>query len=142
MSSKNASIHFFNDLNETEALADVYSEVYKLSLDYPNMSIIFVNLKENYYDTLTLHDLSVKVNYWTYSEYGDYSLDELEDQISLLYNDFYKPGAEWEPLVLIIHDATNMSDCGDFELLLEYLEDKVTLLEVLKLYIYCTVKNI
>lgn len=141
MSSKNASIHFFNDCNETEALADVYYEVYKLSLDNPDMSIIFANLKDSCYDTITIDDLSKKVNYWSYSEYSEYSLDELEDQISLLYNDFYKPGNDWEPLVLIIHDATNMRDCSDFETLLEYLENKVTLLEVLKLYVLCTVKN-
>ena len=136
----NGSLSYFDSDNETDVLVNLYNKVYQLSQSNKNMTIIFINLTGNY-DTITINDLTKKIYSNSYSEYSDYSLSELEDQISLVYNDFYKPGIPWEPIVIIIHDAVKMIDCYDEYTLIDYLNDKLTLLKVLKTYIFCTIRN-
>lgn len=136
----NASINFFNTENEVDALVDIYDRVYKLSLKFEDLSIIFINLNGNP-DTPTIHDLNKTVYYNNYSEYNDYTLDELEDQICLIYREFYKQGKDYNTLVFIIHDSTEMNDCSDMETLKEYLEERLNLLDVLRMYVFCTVRD-
>lgn len=136
----NASITYFDNENEADTLVYMYDKAYKLSLDNENITLIFINLTGDL-DTLTIDDLSIKINYNSYSEYIDYSLIELEDQISLLYNEFYRKGIYYDPVVIIIHDANKMPDCADEYELLDYLNDKLALLKVLNLYIFCTVRH-
>lgn len=141
MRKKNDNIYNFNEDNEIDILADIYGEVYRLSMKNDNLSIIFANLSDNKYDILTIDDMSVKIKYWTYSEYEDYSLDSLDDQISLLYNDFYTKGEEWDPLIIIIHDSLNMSNCNSINDLTDCINNKLTILDVLKIYVYFTVRD-
>ena len=136
----NASISYFDCDSEVDALVHVYNKAYNISLDNENLTFIFINLTGDL-DTVTIHDLSNPVKYNTYSEYSDYSLMELEEQIYLLYNEFYKHGIYYDPVIIIIHDATKMPDCADEYELLEYLNDKLALLKVLRTYIFCTVKH-
>lgn len=136
----NASINFFNSENEVDALVDIYDRVYKLSLKFEDLSIVFINLNGNP-DTPTIHDLNKTIYYNNYSEYNDYTLDELEDQICLIYREFYKQGKDYNTVVFIIHDSTEMSDCIDIESLKEYLEERLNLLDVLRMYVFCTVRD-
>lgn len=136
----NAAISYFDSENETEVLLNVYNKLYKLSLEYNDLAIIFVNLTEDLY-TLSIDNLNKKIPYNSYSEYREYSLLELEDQISLLYNEFYLKHITFEPVVIIIHDCTKMSDCADEYEIYEYLNDKLGLLNVLRTYVFCTVRN-
>lgn len=136
----NASVSYFTTDSEADVLVYMYSKLYKLSLDYDNLTVLFINLTGNM-DTITIYDLNHNINYSSYSEYSDYSLNELEDQIYMVYNEFYKKNELYEPIVIMIHDATKMPDCVDEYELLEYLNDKLSLLKVLRMYIFCTVKH-
>ena len=136
----NASISYFTDEDEIDALLHMYDKLYRLSLDNENIMIIFVDLTEKL-DTITIFDLANKIKYQSYSEYTDYSLLELEDQIDLLYKEFYRNNIYYDPVVIMIHDATKMPDCADEYELLDYLNDKLTLLKVLRTYIFCTVRH-
>ena len=126
--------------DEIDALLHMYDKLYRLSLDNENIMIIFVDLTEKL-DTITIFDLANKIKYQSYSEYTDYSLLELEDQIDLLYKEFYRNNIYYDPVVIMIHDATKMPDCADEYELLDYLNDKLTLLKVLRTYIFCTVRH-
>lgn len=136
----NASISYFTNEDEIDALLHMYDKLYRLSLDNENIMIIFVDLTEKL-DTITIFDLANKIKYQSYSEYTDYSLLELEDQIDLLYKEFYRNNIYYDPVVIMIHDATKMPDCADEYELLDYLNDKLTLLKVLRTYIFCTVRH-
>lgn len=136
----NASISYFTDEDEIDALLHMYDKLYRLSLDNENIMIIFIDLTEKL-DTITIFDLANKIKYQSYSEYTDYSLLELEDQIDLLYKEFYRNNIYYDPVVIMIHDATKMPDCADEYELLDYLNDKLTLLKVLRTYIFCTVRH-
>lgn len=136
----NASVSYFDSENETDVLLNVYNKLYNLSLDYNDLSIIFVNLTGDL-DTITLDDLNKKIPYNSYSEYREFSLLELEEQISLLYNEFYIKHITFEPVVIIIHDCTEMPDCADDYEIYEYLNDKLGLLNILRTYVFCTVRN-
>ena len=136
----NASISYFTNEDEIDVLLHMYDKLYRLSLDNENIMIIFVDLTEKL-DTITIFDLANKIKYQSYSEYTDYSLLELEDQIDLLYKEFYRNNIYYDPVVIMIHDATKMPDCADEYELLDYLNDKLTLLKVLRTYIFCTVRH-
>lgn len=136
----NASINFFDNMNESEVLLNIYNQLYMLSLKYEDLSIIFINLNDNS-DTPTIYDLNKEIYYNSYLEYADYTLDELEEQVCLIYREFYKPGKSYSPLVIIIHDSIEMSDCYDIETLKGYLEERLNLLDVLRIYVFCTVRN-
>lgn len=136
----NASVSYFDSENETEVLVNIYSKLYDLSIDYSDMTIIFINLTGDM-DTITIYDLNRSINYYSYSEYSDYTLFELEDQINMLYTEFYLQHIEFEPVVLIIHDATKMVDCTDEYELVEYLNDKLTLLKAMRTFVFCTIRN-
>ena len=136
----NASISYFTNEDEIDALLHMYDKLYRLSLDNENIMIIFIDLTEKL-DTITIFDLANKIKYQSYSEYTDYSLLELEDQIDLLYKEFYRNNIYYDPVVIMIHDATKMPDCADEYELLDYLNDKLTLLKVLRTYIFCTVRH-
>ena len=66
---------------------------------------------------------------------------ELENQIDMLYREYYINSIEFEPVVIIIHDATQMPDCADEYELVEYLNDKLTILRVMRTFVFCTVRN-
>lgn len=136
----NASVSYFDLDNEVDVLLNVYNKLYNLSLQYNDLSIIFVDLTDKL-NTLTIDDLNKKIPYNSYSEYREFSLLELEDQISLLYNEFYLKHITFEPIVIIIHDCTKMPDCADEYEMYEYLNDKLGLLNMLRTYIFCTVRN-
>lgn len=136
----NASISYFASEDEIDALLHMYDKLYRLSLDNENIMIIFIDLTEKL-DTITIFDLANKIKYQSYSEYTDYSLLELEDQIDLLYKEFYRKNIYYDPIVIMIHDATKMPDCADEYELLDYLNDKLSLLKVLRTYIFCTVRH-
>ena len=136
----NASISYFASEDEIDALLHMYDKLYRLSLDNENIMIIFIDLTEKL-DTITIFDLANKIKYQSYSEYIDYSLLELEDQIDLLYKEFYRNNIYYDPIVIMIHDATKMPDCADEYELLDYLNDKLSLLKVLRTYIFCTVRH-
>ena len=72
----NASISYFTNEDEIDALLHMYDKLYRLSLDNENIMIIFVDLTEKL-DTITIFDLANKIKYQSYSEYTDYSLLEL-----------------------------------------------------------------
>ena len=136
----NASISYFTTDSEVDVLVYMYTKLYELSLDFDNLTVLFIDLTGNM-DTITIYDLNHNINYGSYSEYSDYSLNELEDQIYMVYSEFYKKNEPYDPIVIMIHDATKMPDCADEYELLEYLNDKLSLLKVLRTYIFCTVKH-
>ena len=136
----NASISYFTSEDEIDALLHMYDKLYRLSLDNENIMVIFIDLTEKL-DTITIFDLANKIKYQSYSEYTDYSLLELEDQIDLLYKEFYRNNIYYDPIVIMIHDANKMPDCADEYELLDYLNDKLSLLKVLRTYIFCTVRH-
>lgn len=136
----NASVSYFDSENETDVLVNIYSKLYDISIDYNNLTILFVNLTGNM-DTISIYDLNKSIHYFSYSEYSDYSLLELENQIDMLYREYYSQNIEFEPVVIIIHDANNMPDCADEYELVEYLNDKLTILKAMRTFVFCTIRN-
>lgn len=136
----NASVSYFDSENETDVLVNIYSKLYDISIDYNDMTILFINLTGNM-DTVTIYDLNKIIHYFSYSEYNDYSMLELENQISMLYEEYYSKNIEFEPVIIIIHDATNMSDCADEYELVDYLNDKLTILKAMRTFVFCTIRN-
>lgn len=136
----NASVSYFDSENENDVLVNIYRKLYDISIDYNNITILFVNLTGDM-DTVTIYDLNKSIHYFSYSEYNDYSLVELENQIDMLYREYYINSIEFEPVVIIIHDATQMPDCADEYELVEYLNDKLTILRVMRTFVFCTVRN-
>lgn len=136
----NASVSYFDSENETDVLVNIYRKLYDISIDYNNLTILFVNLTGDM-DTVTIYDLNKAIHYFSYSEYSDYSLLELENQIDMLYRDYYIKQIEFEPVVIIIHDATQMIDCADEYELVEYLNDKLSILKVMRVFVFCTIRN-
>ena len=122
----NASVSYFDSENENDVLVNIYRRLYDISIDYNN---------------ITIYDLNKAIHYFSYSEYNDYSLLELENQIDMLYREYYINSIEFEPVVIIIHDATQMPDCADEYELVEYLNDKLTILRVMRTFVFCTVRN-
>lgn len=135
----NASVSYFCRDDEVEVLVEMFNKAYRIGLDAEEgIVLIYINLSGDY--KITIDDLSYPINFSTYSEYNDYTLEELEEQLSLIYNEFYTQGIYYDPVVIMIHDSSRMCDDNDEYELISYLNDKMTLLEVMRVYIFCTVK--
>lgn len=141
MGKNNAIIYTFNGYDEDSVLTKIYSKLYRLAHIDDNLAVVFVNLSDNKYNIFTINDMTPEINCSLYSEYDDYSLDELDSQISLIYNDYYKLGKEWDTMAIIIHDSLKLSDCDSIEELENYINNKLNILDVLKLYVYFTVEK-
>lgn len=136
----NVALSYFCTDDEVDVLVELFNKAYRLGLDNEDGIILtYINLSGDY--KITIDDLSYPVNFSSYSEYNDYTLEDLEDQISLIYHEFYSQGIYYDPVVIMIHDAANMCDDKDEYELLKYLNDKLTLLEVMRVYIFCTVRD-
>lgn len=137
----NATISYFCRDDEVEVLVEMFNKAYKIGLHSENGIILsYINLTG--YDKVTIDDLSYPVNFTTYSEYDNYTLEELEDQIRVIYNDFYTQGIYYDPVVIMIHDAAKLCDDHDDYELIKFLDNFLTLLEVMNVYIFCTVREI
>lgn len=136
----NASVSYFNEDTEDDCLINIYAKLYDLTLDNEYITVLFINLTGDM-TTVTIFDLNKKIRYETYSEYSDYSLMELEEEINMLYREFYSQYIEFNPMVIIIHDATKMPDCADDYELIEYLNEKITILRAMQTYVFCTVRD-
>lgn len=136
----NVALSYFCTDDEVDVLVELFNKAYRLGLDNEDGIILtYINLSGDY--KITIDDLSYPVNFSSYSEYNDYTLEDLEDQLSLIYHEFYSQGIYYDPVVIMIHDAANMCDDKDEYELLKYLNDKITLLEVMRVYIFCTVRD-
>lgn len=136
----NVSLSYFCIDDEIDVLVELFNRAYRLGLENEDGIILtYINLSGDY--KITIDDLSYPVNFSSYSEYNDYTLEDLEDQLSLIYHEFYSQGIYYDPVVIMIHDAANMCDDKDDYELLSYLNDKLTLLEVMRVYIFCTVRD-
>ena len=136
----NVSLSYFCIDDEIDVLVELFNRAYMLGLENEDGIILtYINLSGDY--KITIDDLSYPVNFSSYSEYNDYTLEDLEDQLSLIYHEFYSQGIYYDPVVIMIHDASNMCDDKDDYELLKYLNDKLTLLEVMRVYIFCTVRD-
>ena len=138
----NASISYFCDDDEVDVLVGMFNKAYRLGLDNEDGIILtYINLTGEY-DKVTIDDLTYRINFSTYSEYTDYTLEELEDQLYIIYHEFFTKGIYYDPVVIMIHDATKMCDDNDDYELIKYLNDKLALLDVMRVYIFCTVRDI
>lgn len=136
----NTTVSYFCNDDEVEVLVELFNKAYQIGLDNEDGIILtYINLTGTY--NITIDDLTYPINFTTYSEYEDYTLEELEEQIYTIYHDFYSKGIYYDPVVIMIHDATKMCDDNDDYELIKYLNDKLTLLEVMKVYIFCTVRD-
>ena len=136
----NASVSYFNEDNEDECLINIYAKLYDITIDNEYATVLFINLTGDM-NTVTIFDLNKNIKYGTYSEYSDYSLTELEEEINMLYKEFYSQYIDFEPMIIIIHDATKMPDCADDYELIEYLNEKLTILRAMQTYVFCTVRD-
>lgn len=136
----NVALSYFCTDDEVDVLVELFNKAYRLGLDNEDGIILtYINLSGDY--KITIDDLSYPVNFSSYSEYNDYTLEDLEDQLSLIYHEFYSQGIYYDPVIIMIHDAANMCDDKDDYELLKYLNDKLTLLEVMRVYIFCTIRD-
>ena len=137
----NASISYFCRDDEVDVLVEMFNKAYKLGLDTEDgIVLVYINLTGEP-DKVTIDDLSYPIHYSSYSEYNDYTLEDLEDQLSLIYHEFYSQGIYYDPVVIMIHDAAKMCDDNDDYELINYLNDKLALLDVMRVYIFCTVRD-
>lgn len=137
----NATINYFCRDDEVDILVEMFNKAYRLGLESENGIILsYINLTGEY-NKVTIDDLSYPINFVTYSEYDNYTLEELEDQIRLIYNEFYTQGIYYDPVVIMIHDAAKLCDDNDDYELIKFLDNYITLLEVMNVYIFCTVKE-
>ncbi len=136
----NASISYFCNDDEVDVLVELFNKAYRVGLDNEDGIILtYINLSGE--DKITIDDLSYPINFSSYSEYNDYTLEELEEQLYLVYREFYTQGIYYDPLVIMIHDASKMCDDNDDYELIRYLNDKLALLDVMRVYIFCTVRD-
>ena len=83
----NATVSYFCRDDEVEVLIEMFNKAYRLGLDVEEgIVLVYINLSGEY--KVTIDDLSYSINFSTYSEYNDYTLEELEEQLSLIYNEF------------------------------------------------------
>ena len=137
---QNAVISYFSKGDEEDVLVGIYNIAYKISQDNKAISLIFINLA-NEYDTITIDDLTYPIPYGSYSEYNEYTFEELEDQLYYIYKEFYSQGILYEPVVIIIHDASKLCEDNDDYQLIRYLDEKLTLLDIMQVYVFCTIRE-
>lgn len=136
----NASISYFCNDDEVDVLVELFNKAYRVGLDNEEGIILtYINLSGE--DKITIDDLSYPINFSSYSEYNDYTLEELEEQLYLVYREFYTQGIYYDPLVIMIHDASRMCDDNDDYELIRYLNEKLAILDVMRVYIFCTVRD-
>ena len=136
----NASISYFCNDDEVDVLVELFNKAYRVGLDNEDGIILtYINLSGE--DKITIDDLSYPINFSSYSEYNDYTLEELEEQLYLVYREFYTQGIYYDPLVIMIHDASRMCDDNDDYELIRYLNEKLAILDVMRVYIFCTVRD-
>lgn len=137
----NASISYFCEDDEVDVLVEMFNKAYRIGLDTEDGIILtYINLTGEY-DKVTIDDLTYRINFSTYSEYTDYTLEELEEQLYLIYHEFFTQGIYYDPVVIMIHDASKLCDDNDDYELIKYLNDKIALLDVMRVYIFCTVRD-
>ena len=137
---QNAVISYFSKGDEEDALVGIYNIAYKIAQDNEAITLIFINLS-NDYDTITIDDLSYPIPYGSYSEYNEYTFEELEDQLYYIYKEFYSQGVLYEPVVIMIHDASKLCEDNDDYQIISYLDDKLTLLDIMQVYVFCTIRE-
>lgn len=137
---QNAIITYFCNDSEEEVLVGLYNKAYNIALDNDGITLMFINLTGNL-STVTIDDLTYPIPYGTYSEYTDYTFEELEEQIYYIYKEFYSKGILYEPVVIIIHDSSKMCEENDDYQLITYIDEKVSLLEVMQVYVFCTIRD-
>ena len=137
---QNVIISYFSKGDEEDALVGIYNNAYKIAKDNEAIALIFINLS-NEYDTITMDDLTYPIPYGSYSEYNEYTFEELEDQIYYIYKEFYSQGILYEPVVIIIHDASKLCEDNDDYHLIRYLDEKLTLLDIMQIYVFCTIRE-
>ena len=136
----NASITYFCRDDEVDVLVEMFNKAYKIGLDVDMcIVLIYINLSGEP-DKVTIDDLSYPIHYSTYSEYNNYTLEDLEEQLYIIYNEFFTQGIYYDPVVIMIHDAAKMCDDNDEYDLIKYLNDKLALLDVMRVYVFCTVR--
>lgn len=138
--TQNVIISYFSKGDEEDALVGIYNKAYKIAKDNEAIALIFIDLS-NAYDTITIDDLTYPIPYGSYSEYNEYTFEELEDQIYYIYKEFYSQGILYEPVVIIIHDASKLCEDNDDYQLIRYLDEKLTLLDIMQVYVFCTIRE-
>lgn len=138
--TQNVIITYFSKGDEEDALVGLYNVAYKIAMDNEYITLMFINLS-NDYDTVTIDDLTYPIPYGTYSEYNDYTFEELEDQLYYVYKEFYSKGILYDPVIIIIHDASKLCEYNDEYQLIKYLDDKLSLLDVMQIYIFCSIRE-
>lgn len=132
----NVTLITFRDENELDALMEVYDTVHYLVQGIDQMVIKFSDYSNNELlprlpDVLGYHYYS-----W-FSEDTSYRLDNLEYELSDSY-EYLREGYELNPFILIIHDVTRIYN--NYKDLYEYFESKIGLMEMINMYIFCTVR--
>lgn len=137
----NVAISYFCNDDEVEVLVELFNKAYRIGLEHEEGIVLsYINLTGEY-DKITIDDLTYPINFSTYTEYNDYSLEDLEEQLSLIYNEFFTQGIYYDPVVIMIHDASKMCDDNDEYELIKYLNDKLALLDVMRVFVFCTVRD-
>jgi hypothetical protein len=137
---QNVVITYYSKDDEEDALVGLYNKAYKIALNNDGVTLMFINLTECL-DTVTIDDLTYPIPYGSYSEYTDYTFEDLEEQIYYIYKEFYSKGILYEPVVIIIHDSAKLCEFNDEYQLITYLDEKVSLLEVMQVYVFCTINE-
>lgn len=102
-----------------------------------NGTIIQYNLEQDL-DGLTLDSLSKPISCRHYFDYTSCSLEELDNEIIeryRVYKENYDDDEKYYPCVIYIDGARKMSDYKSFEELYDFLNDRLTLIHFLNLYI-------
>ena len=137
---QNVIITYYSKDDVEDVLVGLYNKAYKIALDSDGIALMFINLTGDL-GTVTIDDLTYPIPYGSYSEYTDYTLEDLEEQIYYIYKEFYSKGILYEPVVMIIHDSAKMCEDDDDYQLISYLDDKLSLLEVMQVYVFCTINE-
>lgn len=131
----NVTFITFNEGEEVDALVEVYSTINYLVSGIDQMIIKFTDFSRN--ESLPKLPDVFGYNYYNwYSEDDLYKFDNLEYEIEDSF-EYLKEGYELNPYILIIHDANRFYSYED---LYNYFESKVGLLEMINMYIYCTIR--
>ena len=132
----NVTLITFRDEEEIDALMEVYNTIHYLVQGIDQMIIRFSDYSNNI-NLPRLPDVLGYQYYNWFSEDSSYRLDNLEYELSDSF-DYLKEGYDLNPFILIIHDVTNIY--SNYKDLYEYFESKIGLMEMINMYVFCTVR--
>lgn len=105
-------------------------------------TILYYNLRG--VESIPFNEFTRQIDFVSYSEYPDTSIEEIEDQIIYhykLYKDetenYYENNEQLQPFVMIIDDFDKIKGVKNIDDLKQFLNDKLTLLQFLNMYIIC-----